>query len=98
MHSIKDMATPLYSSVLPAGLDRNLDIVRTFAHNFDDGETWTSVLDYVTRLRQQRRIPSVSEFSQQLVERYRDRLVVKLKLPRSLPPKLGEALARMETD
>lgn len=72
----REIYTPLYSSVLPGGLDRNLDILRMTAYNLPEA------FEIFHDLRLRRRIPSASQFDFELAEQYPDRYIVKLKLPK----------------
>lgn len=72
----REIYTPLYSSVLPGGLDRNLDILRMTAYNTPDA------FEIFHDLRNRRGIPSASRFDLELAEQYPDRFIVKLKMPR----------------
>lgn len=84
-HEIKgpDFCTPVYSNLLPGGLDRNLDILHMTLYHADDGYGGDrpDLVYNFHKLRRERGVPSASLFDRSLVPKDRASWIVKLKLP-----------------
>ncbi|GMM49956.1 Snf5 protein [Starmerella bacillaris] len=86
-HEVKgpDFCTPIYSSLLPGGLDRNLDILHMSLYHGDEsygGDKPDFVYNF-HKLRRERNIPSASLFDEPMTAKDTKRWIVKLKLPKN---------------
>lgn len=86
-HEIKgpDFCTPVYSNILPAGLDRNLDVLHMTLYHSDDGYGGDKpdLVYNFHKLRKDANVPSASLFDRSMVQPAKNRWLVKLKLPKS---------------
>lgn len=84
VREIRNINTPYFNSLLPGGLDRNLDTLRSHIYQQDDTDSERpEVVYFFNRLRESRHVPSASVFSMDMIneDERRQRFTVKLKLP-----------------
>lgn len=84
VREIRNINTPYFNCLLPGGLDRNLDTLRSHIYQQDDTDSERpEVVYFFNRLRSSRHVPSASVFSLDMVndDERRQRFTVKLKLP-----------------
>jgi len=79
-----DVSTPVYSSLLPGGVDRNLSILHMVACHEDElyGGDRPELVYYFNRNRKRARVPTASLFDETLVENEGPKWLVKLKIPK----------------
>lgn len=87
VREIRNINTPYFNSLLPGGLDRNLDILRAHIYQQDETDSDRPEVVYLfNHSRNSRRVPSASVFSEDMIheEDSQPRFMVKLKVPRTV--------------